>query len=346
MDLVPPEIWTRILSHACTDAGETGRSLSLVSKFIQNASARVKLQSLAAHGPQQVFALEDLLRRTPPHLRRVRNLYLSHTSFPSSTHLSTETGHPSLPEGNYRDARLKQAAEKKKLAAACCRIFQVVAESIEVLYLDGRGTFDFGDSPPIIFPRLKELTSNGLPFRESSGDRGTMSRTGVFPKLHRWHLMTYPRRSKPDPFTSITTLAPAITHLRFSNLEQEPFFPSDLKVALNIAVPWQPSSHARTRSSRVGFHPPISPIGRLPSSIQYVYVKPAAPPTPGGMCGTPVLSYRSLIGGLEVLRKSDSRIVLLPSYDSYWEARCTSSDWEDRINGGDGCWSLREQITS
>ncbi|KAF7973305.1 hypothetical protein HWV62_15627 [Athelia sp. TMB] len=47
MDRVPFEIWIKIFSFACTDAGFTGRSLSLVSKFVRDASAQVKLQKIA-----------------------------------------------------------------------------------------------------------------------------------------------------------------------------------------------------------------------------------------------------------------------------------------------------------
>ncbi|KAF7981943.1 hypothetical protein HWV62_30727 [Athelia sp. TMB] len=343
MDRAPPEVWLRISSYACTDAGITGRSLSLVSKFIRAASARVKLQSIAAHGPQQIYALDDLLRRTPPHLRLVKYLYISLAPPSSFPHGLGESGRPSLPVGESRQVnktramRLAQVAEKKQLVAACCRILQMVSESIEILYLDGRGSLNFGDSAPIVFPRLEELVSNDLPI---SNDRDAMPTLALFPRLHHWHLMTYPRRSKPDVFTAISTLAPIITHLRFSDLQQEAYFPSYLKVALDITNSQQSPSVV----PMVGFHHLVSHIGRLPSSIESVYVKPAAPPAPGGMCGTPHTSYAHLIVGLEVLRKLDSRIVPLPSYNNHLEPRCALSEWEGRINGGDGCWSLPERI--
>ena len=80
MDRVPFEIWATISSHACTDSGSTGRNLSLVSRLIRDASAPVKLQSIAAHGTEQLVALHKLLLTTPAHLRRTRYLFLSEKS--------------------------------------------------------------------------------------------------------------------------------------------------------------------------------------------------------------------------------------------------------------------------
>ncbi|KZP05550.1 hypothetical protein FIBSPDRAFT_695374, partial [Athelia psychrophila] len=77
MDRAPSEIWTEIFSHACVDSGLTGRSLSLVSKFIRAESAIMKLQSISVHGPQQIIAFHQLLLQTTPHHRHIRYLLLS-----------------------------------------------------------------------------------------------------------------------------------------------------------------------------------------------------------------------------------------------------------------------------
>jgi len=59
MERCPTEIWNHIFSDACIDNGITGRSLSLVSKYVQETSKSVKLQSLSVHGPKQIIM--DLL---------------------------------------------------------------------------------------------------------------------------------------------------------------------------------------------------------------------------------------------------------------------------------------------
>jgi hypothetical protein len=55
MESIPPEILSLIFSYACTDDGYTGRSLSLVSRYISDVSKPYKLQSVAVRGMWQVL---------------------------------------------------------------------------------------------------------------------------------------------------------------------------------------------------------------------------------------------------------------------------------------------------
>jgi hypothetical protein len=75
MDQAPPEICGKIFLFACRDNGYTGRS-SLVSKYIHETSKPVQLQSISLRGHDQMLGFAALLKRTPPHLRRVRNLLI------------------------------------------------------------------------------------------------------------------------------------------------------------------------------------------------------------------------------------------------------------------------------
>ena len=76
MNQTPSEVWKNIFSFACTDTGFTGRSLSLVSKYIHETSKSVKLQSIALRGYGQMLAFADLLEKYPPTHRRVRYLLI------------------------------------------------------------------------------------------------------------------------------------------------------------------------------------------------------------------------------------------------------------------------------
>ncbi|KAF8877277.1 hypothetical protein BD779DRAFT_1379195, partial [Infundibulicybe gibba] len=67
----PVELWTRIFSHACTDDGDTGRALSLVSRYIRRASAPHKLQSVLITSVPQMLAFTKVLEHTEPPLRRL-----------------------------------------------------------------------------------------------------------------------------------------------------------------------------------------------------------------------------------------------------------------------------------
>ncbi|KAJ7117679.1 hypothetical protein C8R44DRAFT_626793, partial [Mycena epipterygia] len=77
IDQIPPEICAHIFGFACRDSGYTGRSLSLVSRYIRETSELAKLQSIALFGRQQILAFAELLDRTPPHLRTTRYLFIN-----------------------------------------------------------------------------------------------------------------------------------------------------------------------------------------------------------------------------------------------------------------------------
>ncbi|KZP14827.1 hypothetical protein FIBSPDRAFT_867959 [Athelia psychrophila] len=288
MERTPSEIWTKIFAHACTDSGATGRQLSLVSKFTRAASAPVKLQSIAAHGPRQIMAFRRLLLQTPPHLRRVKYLLLSSTTLPISQHAY------------------------KHMSEAGRGVLTAVADSVEILYLNVPQDFNIWDFPTP-FPRLVELASHSFPSPRRSSRTAIEQDVAQFPQLRRCHFVRTGRLGITEQrLGDIHIAAPAITHLRFSSLQLE------ANPAATLTAP-------------------------LPETVQLVYVKPGAPPVYYRGVKKPLYQYLTSL--LEALNRADSRLVLLPAYVSDDLERPTiTSEWEERINGGDGCWSLRERI--
>jgi hypothetical protein len=61
MDRLPTEIMDHILGSACVDDGRTGCALSIVSRFIRRASARMRYHSVALRGPKQIRAFIELM---------------------------------------------------------------------------------------------------------------------------------------------------------------------------------------------------------------------------------------------------------------------------------------------
>ncbi|KAF7968385.1 hypothetical protein HWV62_30655 [Athelia sp. TMB] len=318
MDRVPFEIWATISSHACTDSGSTGRNLSLVSRLIRDASAPVKLQSIAAHGTEQLVALHTLLLTTPAHLRRTRYLFLSEKS------LGADSG---------ADNQWPKK-EPERIGKACCGILVQVQESVEILDIDMSEYL--GDLAwKISFPRLEELTSDGFPlvpqilkesdvlFESDLPLPDSIEITFQWPHLRRWHLTNFPYMwGGCSVFGTIPIIAPAITHLRFSSLQQEASFGWDLEAALGLATQQSGSTSL------------------LPSTIQQVYVKLAPPPPSDGWCGTSAIAYEGLVDDLENLRNISSQVVLL-GVEGPESRISTLAHWEDRVAGGEGCWSLR-----
>ncbi|KZP30040.1 hypothetical protein FIBSPDRAFT_142097 [Athelia psychrophila] len=312
MDRTPLEIWAKILGHACTDSGVTGRRLSLVSKFIREASAAVKLQSISIHGRWQMIAFYQLLQQTPPHLRHIRYLFLSTTPLPPTGRGLAHFAPP--PMTSKREESLVDGEETEQLRTACQGVLAAVAECVEILYLDVRAEHLRWYLPTTSFPQLAELASNGpvIPVSHTIPELNTTP-CSPYPKLRCWHLTGLHLMWRGEgAFATIRTAAPAITHARFSGLREYSGFVSDMRAG-------------------------------LPETIQHFYVKPAG--LPAGWRGNARASYRNFRDGLKMLNLTDSRLVLLPEYRTDENfGTCTTSEWEERINGGDGCWSLRERV--
>ncbi|KAF7979708.1 hypothetical protein HWV62_41050 [Athelia sp. TMB] len=366
MEIAPPEIWAKISSYACTDAGSTGRSLSLVSQFIRDASAPFKLQSMSIRGQKQAIAFQDMLLQTPPHLRRVRYLYLSPTAYsPTTLQSSSAVG---LADSRSEEApnrfesppelrqlhslnelkellkkRLERTEQLQQTITTLSHILQATAEWVEILYLENHDPFHVKFSPLLTFPRLEELASGPRLIPDSAGNSDIAQTLVICPKLRHWHIacgsfMQFRGRER-EFFSTIATIAPSITHLLFSGLQQEfEWFPSHLKVALDMIEPQQSSSRAAfSEVNQLTSH-----VGRLPKSIESVYLRPAPPPARGDRFDHQLMWYERLMGNLEALSRASSCIVLLPSCINH-QARCMMSEWEERINGAEGWWDLRDR---
>lgn len=193
----------------------------------------------------------------------------------------------------------------EQLSEACRGVLIAAAESVEILYLDLYNDSDLWNWPTASFKFPRLVELASHRFPQHPIEHNIPP----FPQLRRWHctLMLFGGVTKDqNMFGNMCITAPAITHVRFSGLQAGPNFAIALKVA-------------------------------LPDTVQLVYAKPAA--------SLPRRQRLNLALTLEELNKSDRRLVLLPGYIFRQNAKTfITGDWEKRINGGDGCWSLRERI--
>ena len=81
MERCPPEILHRIFTLICNDAGGMGRSLSLVSRYVHDASKSVRFQTVLCEGADQILSFASALHRTPPRHRLVRHLFVTCSCF-------------------------------------------------------------------------------------------------------------------------------------------------------------------------------------------------------------------------------------------------------------------------
>lgn len=62
LHLLPVEICVLIFKYACTDGGQTGKSLSAACRFIRQVSHPYKYQTLAANG-RHIPALAEAIQK-------------------------------------------------------------------------------------------------------------------------------------------------------------------------------------------------------------------------------------------------------------------------------------------
>ncbi|KAF8874776.1 hypothetical protein CPB84DRAFT_560788 [Gymnopilus junonius] len=145
MDRCPSEICGEIYSFACRDDGTTGRSLSLVSRYISETSRPYKFQSVTIVGHQQLVAFANLIEDTPQELRRVQCIFIS-------AHSRHTTSNPRALSPEYTQRRESYAAVE--------RLLRAIAEWVKIIHV-----FFVFYRPfvllPVELPVLEELTLHG-----------------------------------------------------------------------------------------------------------------------------------------------------------------------------------------
>lgn len=205
MDKTPPEIWTHIFSYACLDSGQTGRSISLVSRSFSEMSAHVKLQSIALLGRQNIHNFVGVLRQISPHLRCVRYLYMSSIA-PSDERFGLR---PIMPDNRDND---------KEVAVGMRIILEDVAEHLEILEMDISSINSFfRTTQPLFFPRLTDFTTYPCDSFVNTNESGGPN-FAPCPTLRRVSIMGYWTpigREGRSMWEGLGGFAPAVTHLQF-----------------------------------------------------------------------------------------------------------------------------------
>ncbi|KAF7981960.1 hypothetical protein HWV62_30761 [Athelia sp. TMB] len=327
---LPADIWYIIASYACTDGGATGLSLSRVSKFIRASTVALKLQSVSISGHRQVIAFHKLLLRTPSSLRRTRFLYISFG--PTYAYVGVRMADRMMgpPEINHQE--IQQASD------ACGGILEEVSESLEILYLNVP-VAHFRPLSVGSFPRLVEMTSDGLPGLAESFETGDEPTRPPCPRLRRWHLVCQLRTHPTTLLIYLHNIAPAITHLRFSRFQQNRENNNHHFLAA-LGVPTDGLSDRWDLPTR-----------ELPASVR-LYLKPFERATWTHMSTSGPydgIGNNPCMVALRHLNDVDSRMVLLRAptcAEENWVrfGICTAREWQERVNGDDECWSVSDRV--
>ena len=339
MNTCPPELHSYICQLACTDDGQTARSLALVSKYLCEVARPYRYQSVAVTGADQIVELYAKLKAIPPHMRRIHHLFLS------------ERSHRTIEDPHYKRAPHHMCETE---TTSIIQLLTLAAQTLETLtfavpYATTSCTL-IATLFSIVFPRLLELTVIGYyPFPHVPAS---------LPRLERLHL-----RGNRNPhgllqMGTLNAVCPRLTHLRVSDLSMAVSFVDELEEALN-------GDHANTGSicnhlsheaadacpCTCSFHPPSQFRAKIPPEVKCLVIQPGPELNSEfarqyRMC---TLKDRAMMEQLMKLREVDENMkgvqyVLLqrgvPGEDLSEVAR---REWAERLDGQDSCWRVDQQ---
>jgi hypothetical protein len=204
MDRWPTETWGHVFTHACTDDGYTGRSLSLVSRYIHEASKPMKLQSISVVGISQIHGFARLIANTPPCYRQVRYLFIH------------DMGRSEDEDDDDDDQGSEQPGSDQTLLFTLESIITTLAPSLTILYAFVYTLTSHPILPSsVIFPRLGELTLY-CPTHRGSVLIATLESipkiVALFPALQYLYL-AHPKSENLESVIRITHALPSLTHI-------------------------------------------------------------------------------------------------------------------------------------
>ncbi|KAI0664765.1 hypothetical protein C8Q70DRAFT_11959 [Cubamyces menziesii] len=338
MDKLAVELLDHIFSYACTDGGQTGCALALVSKRIRATSRPARFYSVALFSsPTKIekflHAYERECARAADARPRVRHLWLSyHENEQGPSAVPTMPAKPPTSRAEFlailqrRTQHWRSAQENldEQYNRVIPMLIKTVAADLYSLALC-QARWRSSSVVNCAFPRLQEITLIGgdpsfLPF--SSTEDGAI----LYPSLRRLHHILTPV-CKDVNFLNWTTHAPALTHLRVSRLD---YCPHTTLETFEQAIGRVPSSHRFEH-------------------LEYVMVLPHPPPASDLQSGFAAIAYAQF---LQHLREMPEHVkvpmtVLQPlikrrphqGTDAPPECIVHLRElWMERIEGGPGCW--------
>ncbi|KAI0362594.1 hypothetical protein OH77DRAFT_1416868 [Trametes cingulata] len=337
MDKLAVELLSQIFFYACTDGGQTGCSLALVSKRFRAASRPARFYTVALYSsPAQIerflYAYQRERSEAYDALPRVRHLWLSYAE--------TSGGAPEAPPAESQKptsrAEFLALLQRRTQRWRCAQegldeqynrviplLMNEVAADLYTLALT-QSRWRCTNAAKCSFPRLKELTLIGgdisyLPLSGGEGD------TVLYPSLRRLHRVLTPVCKDVD-FLDWARHAPRLTHLRVSRLDFCPYRTvatlqqvltdtSDecLPYLQKVVILPHPRPEADSAMSVVGFEQFLQHLRQLPqlAKVPVTVLPPLIPKAPNHH-------------GVDAPREC---IMMF------------RDQWIDRIEGGLGCWA-------
>ncbi|KAI0658516.1 hypothetical protein C8Q70DRAFT_173775 [Cubamyces menziesii] len=227
------EVLEQIFAYACTDGGQTGYSLSLVSKYCYVVVRPLLLHNVALLSLKQIESFNAYLereQRLSPH-SRVYHLFVStirdgeQIARTRQLHRAQQQGRSSCPPQSWDNL-------DKRLSVALPQLLRAVAPSLLTLSL-----VHSWELTPILLPRylpcLREFTACGPIPRLPGWNDGRCSLAlpaPCLPEVRRLHVV-----SETVSLVPWAHHAPRVRHLYLSRLtEKSTTLPWELQVVLDL----------------------------------------------------------------------------------------------------------------
>ncbi|KAJ3482179.1 hypothetical protein NLI96_g7151 [Meripilus lineatus] len=317
MDKCPLEIYLDIFALACTDDGQTGCSLSLVSKAFADISRPVQLRSVALYGSSQISKFVSMLEKRDPRDRKVRNLFVCQTFTGAGEVYPTKV-----------QQRIISPFPEKDCHNAVFPLLFLTAPYLSILSLAPHMPTSvelISKLAEIDFPQLTELTLNSSTgainsFLNDFHPIPTLKRLQLtasimphvmpnFPRLlsrtcpNLSHLYLLPVHDADIPRDFLISIGQHIANMQYS-VTRKGDLPTTLKLLiLDRQVP------SRCGTTKTGVRPPPPPLHQTAKEL-YELVERA-----------PDFLRVNVVCGPKFTRSAQAH---------WW--------WANRVTGGEGCW--------
>lgn len=311
MEVIPVELWEKIGRYACLDGGYTGCSLSLVSRFMRDATRMSRYTSVALLGEERCHAFVGLLNRTNTHLN-ILHLFVSVNPEPA-------------PE------------ETRKLyVGLCTEILHHAAPTLRTLALHHHINLHVFDNG-LCFPHLRHLSlpSPDLRYRDPEVE------SYICPAVERLHFTHWALYGGVQLYEAIVALAPSATCVRLTGIKQNRWLGSFLRALLDVP------GHNRIQpdieeATEIAVH--FANIAALLPNIHSFIVQPGKYDDSGWSCTGAEMhdvmkwDLESLVRDIEDRDPGGRQLVVLEDTEGYGSSQALE-DWLDVVGGGDGPWA-------
>ncbi|KDQ63975.1 hypothetical protein JAAARDRAFT_214404, partial [Jaapia argillacea MUCL 33604] len=330
----PQEIWQHIFALACLDDGTTGRSLSLVSRYIRLVSHPLRYQSIAVHGLRQLISLASILDANMTTLQpfRVRHLFVAQDGGFQIRSSAASIDRPRSIIRRVRDMISPRPAPETSFVSprqypnfrnTLLRVLANVTETLETLTISIPPGFEMS-FPPSPLTLLRELTLYGHWYKNS-----LFLMVGpdyVFPSLRRLHLAGS-FFFEAQVYATLQ-VSPLLTHLRLSGLEYSASVANIVASILRLPL----------EDHQVLPAPPVS--------LHKILVQRRDPPSRGAMALSHDLAIETLLSICSKHPEPDNGLVVL-KYREWNPVQVQVAEakdfWLSRVEGGLGCWDESER---